>query len=137
MTKQRKRAFLRYTAFTALILIASFSLALTAVRARIASYSYLFFTTLVVWTAYLSAHKVETGRFIDGKDTQNQKGNKLGLKNRKEAVGLVAGGLILVLGMIIGVPAVASENLVTTFLASSIFFSGYIVAHYSATKELL
>lgn len=99
-----------------------------------------FGASVVAWIGYLYAHKSATGKFIDGGVYEHEEegyDNKVLPRRRNEFVGVSAGSLVLISGMVISAPGIKHGHIGLTTFGAVLFFSGYVIAHYSATKELL
>jgi len=96
---------------------------------------FAFLSVFVGWTNYLFAHYMSEGKFIDGNEEDQD--HKMRPGKKEEAFGIVLGTIILVSGMGIGVHALRESNLIFTIGAALLFHIGYVVAHYSATRELV
>lgn len=92
------------------------------------------------WTGYLGAHYAVTGRFLDG-DTREKKGiggrEALHLDARWQYPVVGIGISILISGMVIGAVYINRGRHLATNIGGVLFLSGYVIAHYGATKELL
>ena len=96
----------------------------------------LFVSSLAVWLSYLAAHKTAEGKFVDGLEDKG-KDPKMTPKNSVEYAGSAVGFLILVLGMGIGSVGLGTLTFPTVLVGSTLFLTGYVVAHLSTTGELL
>ena len=98
------------------------------------------FAATMAWAGYLGAHYAVTGRFLDG-DTRETEGiggrEALDLDGDWQYVVVVAGVTILISGMVIGAIYINRGNHLATNIGGVLFLSGYVVAHYGATEELL
>lgn len=120
--------------------IASFATAIGLIWAKQGLLYHSFAASIMLWSGYLWAHKSATGKFIDGAEALHEDegyDNKVLPRRRNEFIGVSSGALVLVSGIVIGAPGIKHENLFLTSFAAILFMSGYIIAHYSATKELL
>lgn len=94
-----------------------------------------FVSAFTAWVSYLFAHYMMEGVFIDG--NEDEKDHKITPGRRKEAAGTVLGTAVLVSGMGLGVNALRNSDLPLTIAAALIFHTGYVIAHYSATGEVV
>lgn len=125
--------------FTVAVATISLFLALAAIHAKQGETLRVFAFTLITWTGYMTAHKIATGRFIDGKnpDEDEEKDEKMTPKDLTEDTGLIAGATLFITGMIIGGIGVQNTSTLQTFAGGLLFTTGYITAHWSTTGELL
>ena len=96
---------------------------------------FAFVSALTAWTSYLFAHYMTEGVFIDG--NEDDQDHKIRPGRREEVTGTVLGTAVLVSGMGLGVYALRNTDLSLTVLAALIFHTGYTVAHYAATREVV
>ncbi|MFB6116077.1 MAG: hypothetical protein ABEK10_01070 [Candidatus Nanosalina sp.] len=126
--------------FSAAIVLISLFLALAAINSKQGNTGRIFLYTLLAWTGYLTSHKVATGEFIDGKETVTSKDGKdsnMAPKNLVEYPGFITGATVFITGMIIGGTGVRTGEVLTTFGGGLLFTTGYVIAHWSTTGELL
>lgn len=124
--------------FVLFMVSTSIFLALTAIEAfRQGPASKIFLYTLITWTSYMSAHKIVEGRFVDGKDPENDKDEKMTPKDLAEDTGFLIGTAFFAAGMTIGAYGLNISNTLITVAGGLSFNFGYIVAHWSTTEKLL
>lgn len=98
----------------------------------------LFVSSLAIWLSYLSAHKTSEGAFVDGLDSSVEgKDPKMTPKNSVEYIGSITGFAVLASGMGIGSIGLGRNLFALVLVGSSLFITGYVIAHISTTGELL
>lgn len=128
-----KKDYLGRISFVFFMGFSAFCLANIAFWSMKGSLVFAFISTFAGWTGYLFAHYSVEGEFIDGnEDSENET-----CLRAKRYFGVVLGALILVSGMAVGVHSLRNSSLDVTVLAAFMFHTGYVVAHYSATNELV
>ena len=128
------------TGFIASSILFSLSLAMAAIKSRQGDAAEVFLFTLLSWTGYMSAHKLATGRFVDGKDpgkSEDRKGERMAPEGLREKAGFLLGATVFVTGMFAGGKGIGTGEVFLTFTGGILFTSGYIIAHWSSTEELL
>lgn len=117
----------------------SLFLALAAVEARQGNPAPVFIYMTLTWTSYMISHKAAVGKFIDGKENNTEEGKdeKMAPKDLAENKGFLLGSTLFISGMIIGAYGLHLLQEYLTITGSIIFITGYVVAHYSTTGELL
>ncbi|MFB6213226.1 MAG: hypothetical protein ABEJ07_01535 [Candidatus Nanohaloarchaea archaeon] len=119
----------------------SFFLAFSSLMARKGEPWMMFGATLLMWSGYLVSHRIETGRFIDGKpvedETREGKDSKVLPRGPDEVIGSLIGGAVFISGMLLGTYGLRQLNLAITFAAAVVFLTGYVIMHYAGTGELL
>lgn len=121
--------------FAFFILVASFSLATLSHSSVEQNVVLAFLGANGTWLGYIMAHYSTEGKFVDGNEEDEE--HKMVPNERKEISGSIFGSTVLIGGMVLGAFSLKSSSFYLTFLAALIFFTGYIIAHYSATGELL
>ncbi|MBY6294557.1 hypothetical protein GLU60_04165 [Nanohaloarchaea archaeon H01] len=119
--------------FTLSIAISATFLALTAFYSLHGEILQVFVSAFFSWNSYLLSHYSVTGKIVDGGDNTESTVPK----RKLELPGLVLGTSLVALGIIVGGRAIAAENLLQTVFAAFIFWTGYITAHFSTTRELV
>lgn len=128
------------TGFISSVTLLSLFLALAAIEAKNGNSAGIFLYTFLSWIGYMSAHKIATGKFIDGKNPDKpdtDKNEVMAPGNLIEYAGFLSGASIFIAGMIAGGKGVKTGEILLTFLGGVLFTTGYIIAHWSTTKELL
>lgn len=126
--------------FSAATVLISLFLALAAINSKHGNTGRIFLYTLLAWTGYLAAHKTATGEFIDGREKvtgEGEKDNNMAPKKLVEYPGFITGAAVFITGMITGGIGVRTGEALTTFAGGLLFTTGYVIAHWSTTGELL
>lgn len=121
--------------FVITIAYASFFLALASVYSVAQRPKIVFLSSVLMWTSYLVAHKISEGTFVDGHEEDSS--NHMIPHDRERWAGVILGSLILISGFAVGIEGLKRQSVIMTFPAASLFWTGYIAAHYNATTELL
>ena len=97
-----------------------------------------FLAAFFAWIGYLLAHASVTGEIIDPPDVAADAGfDSLVPAERWRQVTLVLGLGTLVSGIVVGAVFVREENLLMTTVGGVLFLTGYVLAHYAETDQLL
>lgn len=122
-----------YLGFLLGMAVAIFSLAKLGMRAGDAPLLKLFGWSLSTWLGYLYAHYSINGKIIDGLDGYDPNN----IRQSLQITGSTLGGFVLILGVVLGLEGLRTDSFQVTFAASTLFWTGYVVAHYSAREKLL
>lgn len=115
--------------------LTAFFLAVATVHSVAQRPDIVFASSLLMWIGYLTSHKISEGTFVDGHDEES--GDQMVPRDREKWIGVIFGSLILVSAFFIAVTGLQQQSLLLTFPAAALFWTGYVVAHYNATGELL
>jgi hypothetical protein len=121
--------------FAVTIALTSFFLTVAAVNSVAQRPVMVFISSALMWSGYLLAHKISEGTFVDGHEEDDN--SHMIPHDRERWAGVIIGSLILISGFAVAIQGLREESLVMTFPAATFFWTGYIVAHYNATDELL
>ena len=114
-------------------------LAFTAVLSKTGGPLLVFLFSFLTWSSYLVSHKLLEGKFVDGKPVAENDKKTPGMRPRKtvEAAGIAFGGALFISGMVIGAKGVNAVSFLITAGGAFLFIAGYVIAHFSATGDLL
>lgn len=99
-----------------------------------ASITAVFPTGLITWGSYLLAHYLATGRVVDeGSDSREFSFPPAGL----DRIGFVAGTVVMVGGVPIGIYGMHTDSLLFTAGATLVFLLGYYITHYAGSRTIL
>lgn len=115
----------------------SIFLALAALEARKGNPRLVFIYTLFSWTSYMISHKAAVGQYIDDKESIKEVKKGFAPKEVAEHKGFLLGSTLFISGMTLGAYGLHLLSRPLTLLGSIVFITGYVVAHYSTTGELL
>lgn len=121
--------------FAITIALTSFFLTVAAVNSVAQRPVIVFISSSLMWAGYLIAHRISEGKFVDGNDEDDN--SHMIPHDRERWAGVIMGSLILISGFGVAIQGLREESLMMTFPAATLFWTGYIVAHYNATEELL
>lgn len=121
--------------FVFAMIATSFFLALATVKSVAQEPKIVFVSSLLMWAGYLTSHKISEGTFVDGHDENSS--DQMLPHDREKWTGVIAGTLILISGFAVAITGLQNESLIMTFPAAILFWTGYIVTHYTGTGELL
>lgn len=127
------RDFSNHSGFLAYMTLSAASLGFSGYHSFQDNLPMAFLGALGTWTGYLLAHRSAEGVFVD-----HGEGNKRMIpENASSIAGTILGSAVLASGLLTGAVSLRSENLFLTMGSAGVFLSGYVIAHYSATGELL
>lgn len=121
--------------FVITIAFTSFFLAIASVYSVAQRPRIVFISSMLMWAGYLTAHKISEGTFVDGHEEDAS--NHMIPHDRERWAGVILGSLILISGFAVAIQGLKEQSVLMTFPAATLFWAGYITAHYNATSELL
>lgn len=92
------------------------------------------------WWGYLFAHLATAGHFIDASSHDHEEAPRSGgivPDSRARQIGVVAGVVVLIVGMVVGVVYIRQGNHLLTNVGGALFLGGYTIAHYAETDTFL
>ncbi len=119
---------------TAMSSAALFS-SLAAVYSVLQEPEMVFPSAFLMWCSYLGAHKITEGTFLDGKEDDVD--TELIPGDNKNLSGMIFGVMIHISGIVVAVVGLKNQSILYTLPGAVLFWTGYIIAHYNATDELL